>query len=87
MKHFISISATVIALSLLTSCSSSSSNSSAYEENSSQEQVKNSVSFEGGSNACTLCRTTYCSGYNGKREMNARCQNSSCGHTWQQHAW
>lgn len=45
------------------------------------------VSFTGGANACTLCRSAYCSGYNGKKEMNAKCQNSSCGHSWQQHQW
>ena len=45
------------------------------------------VTFTGGSNPCTLCRSTYCSNYNGKKEMNARCQNPSCGHTWQQHKW
>lgn len=50
-------------------------------------QRKKNVSFTGSSNACTLCRTTYCPGYSGKKEYNERCQNSSCGHTWQQHEW
>lgn len=50
--------------------------------------VRNSnPSFRSSSSACTLCRSTYCSGFKGKKDMNARCQNSSCGHTWQQHKW
>ena len=44
-------------------------------------------SFGNNSNACTLCRTTYCSNYKGVKEMNAICQNPSCHHTWQQHKW
>ena len=50
--------------------------------------IRNSnLIFRGGSHPCTLCRSTSCSDYRGKKEMNARCQNSSCGHTWQQHQW